>query len=367
MAHNLALPVDVDSFNAIKYLHGTSRERDYEADKLVEYSGELGISGIYDEEQIVDRRLLMNEYRVLDLLFDDPRLPVEELRPWFVDPTEPDLGIYPPGAESYRLDEPEILKAFIRYGLRGSDRQFPRGLLPGMVDLVSYLGSEDAEFVDNFFGAPMRALHDQKVELTTIGLCALAERYFGLGPGWWRKPEVVTDNSGGVQVYNRVHDNTSQLVIYLLGKDPKPGDQLFGEHVDSGSGTLVIPTEAVLPAGDNPDENEYILTVRAVDGREIRPVAPPGHFFFQYGKTFAAMMANLVRKGKLDPDKLKYGLMQATPHWGLRGPDVSRRRRASLEFVHPDLRMPLTEDGMTAGDILTSDLERFIDTNVGGI
>lgn len=371
--------LSVSSFPAYDFKHAsTQSERQRLAAELIANVGLYGGSGT-NPEGIVDPALARQGILFTQKLFY-PKISAEArkelcraLAPFGPTSEEKDLGIFQPGSEGYG-EEREWYKIFFRYGLRGPQRAFTNTFFPDVPTLAKYLPPEDAEFIVHFATRQegLWTLHHQVVELTTIALDAIAECYFGLELGYWRQKETVTF-ADETRSYDRVKDCTSQPTQYLLqhhrtGVGPFPEDVLFRRHVDSSAGTNVIPSETF---EEDASEDDYRLTIEAADGQHIiRPVVQKGHFVFQFGKNFAVTVQGLANAGRIPHlDNLPYGLLKATPHWAQRGPNLHRSRASLPTFVHPDLEMLLVgtsnpkNDGrlFTAGDILSGDLDAYID------
>ncbi len=389
--------VRIESFQAEKYrLAATEEERKRYAAVLVEnmVAQGLGASAV-NLDGIVDRRLVEEGHRFIECLFHPSRLREEQtapseaspsrvqrwveatparrgefyqgLAPWKPTKDEPDLGVFLPGSERYHPDNPENYKLFLRYGLRGPNRAFPRhDFFPDYKTLKTFLGEEDAGFISRFIGEPALTLSLQLAEAATLIQDALAEAYFGLGPGYFRKLEIVTGKDGTSHAFRRVWDHTTQYCQYLSGEHPHPEDILFGRHVDSSTGTLVMPSETL---HNGHSEDDYRLTLVRPDGEHVRPVYQQGDFLFQVGKTYQVMMAGLVVEGILNADHVNPASLRATEHYGKRGPNVEGSRRGIFFFSHPQMDMPLqgtrnSETGrpLTARDVLSADLSAYIQT-----
>lgn len=229
------------------------------------------------------------------------------------------------------------------------DWRYAQELWLPKAELEKYLPSEDAAFLHHFQTITVYEHFDRMVALSTIPLNAIAHHYFGLDPNYFSHTRSV-----GGKHYKLVRDNTLQLLQYLVGTNPQSGnsaqlgDSLAGEHTDSSTGTL----------GDVSRDPYHCLEVLTNRGDWIAPVlGKPDHYFFQFGKTFAALAITLAEEGQLDLGSLSYGPMNATEH-RVRRKDLEHKRPGVFLFNHPDLDMPIGPS--TARGILSGDLNSYI-------
>ncbi|MDO8642332.1 MAG: hypothetical protein Q7R76_01940 [Candidatus Woesearchaeota archaeon] len=343
-----AAELRIPSFNAHRFQTGTQREREREATILIENEGQFGISGLTDDNQIIDPALMEETYRAIDIFFR--KLP-EEVRLGCVHPVDANLGYSWPGREEYGTgSDKDVWKQLLRFNIV---RGYPRRLWPSDQKLKRHLKFEDELAMARFQNSGIYQIHAQLVNLGTIALNALAEFYYGLGPNYFSG----TRNVGGKD-YRLVQENTLQLIQYLNGTEPelqeyfegrkaKVGDLIFGEHADSSAGTI----------GDMRKDPEHCLEGKV--GNEWRPVVVEGGtYFFQFGKNYRLLIEALIAEGKIDPDKLKYGTLAETLHRGVRR-SVESQRPGIVDFLHPQADMPLL-NGMVTGDVLKRDLGEYM-------
>ncbi len=353
----MATLLPLDSIDLHLWSTGTKRERGIEADKLIEQVKYCGSGAVTDNGQMLSRQFVVDAYSAISLLLRN-KISEEVRRKNIVHPTDTNLGYSWPGRESYKKDEPEKWKRFIRIGRRNDSFDEINKCWLSKEVLETHFTSEEASFLDHFQRKGIYDFFDQFFALSTIPLNILGEHYYGLPRNYFSGTRTVVGKD-----YKLVKDNTLQLLQYIVGVNPfdgvtsaKLGDSFAGMHKDSSTGTL----------GDISRDPYHCLEVLANDGNKepaaedapwISPILREDSYFFQFGKTFTALAVALHDEGKIDLGKLKYGPFTATDHRVVRK-NLDHERPMVAGFNHPDLDMVIGNS--TARGVLFGDLDGYM-------